>query len=148
MSEPVEYRLNRATVAELAGHLRSCDADFLPPLSERVVIESYADKIARKATRFEAWSGGTLVGLVAVYGDDRERRSAFITNVSVLGPWTGQGVAARLLARSVEHARDSGMRRVVLEVSGSNAAAVRLYEKAGFVAGDAGAPTVRMTLTL
>jgi hypothetical protein len=67
MNEAVEYLSNNASEAQIAGHLSRCDADFVPSLSGRVDINDYAKKIVNKAMRFEAWSGGELVGLVAAY---------------------------------------------------------------------------------
>lgn len=98
--------------------------------------------------RFEAWSGGTLVGLVAAYCNGREGRFAYVTSVSVLKAWAGQGIAARLLSRSVEHAKDSGMQQVRLEVASDNTSAIRLYEKCGFVAGKATKAFINMELSI
>lgn len=148
MSEAVEYLTNKASEAEIAEHLSRCDGDFVPPLSGRVEIIDYAKKIASKATRFEAWSGGRLVGLVAAYCNDQESHSAYITSVSVLREWTGKGIAERLMNQCVEHARASGMQRISLEVAGGNAAAIKLYKKSGFVLGKAKAPFVSMNLYL
>ena len=148
MSAAVEYLSNKASEAEIAEHLSHCDADFVPPLSGRVEINDYAKKIANKATRFEAWSGGTLVGLVAAYCNDQEKRIAYITSVSVLKEWMGKGIAARLMSQCIEHAKASGMRQISLEVASDNAPAIRLYEKSGFVAGKANAPFVSMNLYL
>lgn len=148
MSAAVEYLSNNASEAEIAEHLSRCDADFVPPLSGRVEISDYAQKIASKATRFEAWSGGTLVGLVAAYCNDQEKRVAYITSVSVLKEWMSKGIAARLMSRCIEHAKASGMRQVSLEVASDNAPAIRLYEKSGFVAGKVNAPFVTMDLHL
>jgi ribosomal-protein-alanine acetyltransferase len=44
----------------------------------------------------------------------------------------GRGVARALLDRCLEVARESGSARMLLEVSEANAAALRLYEGAGF----------------
>lgn len=148
MNEPIEFLLNKASAAQIAEHLLRCDADFVPPLSGRVEIRDYAQKIASKATRFEAWTGGTLVGLVAAYCNDQEKRIAYITSVSVLKAWSGKGIAAGLVGQCVEHAKASGMRQVSLEVAGDNAPAIKLYEKSGFVAGKANAPLVTMNLYL
>lgn len=148
MSGVVEYRSNKASEAEIAEHLSRCDADFVPPLSSRVEITDYAQKIASKAARFETWSGGTLIGLVAAYCNDREKRIAYITSVSVLKAWTGEGIAACLIKQCIEHAKASGMRQVSLEVASDNAPAIRLYEKSGFVAGKVNAPFVTMDLNL
>lgn len=148
MSAAVVFLLNKASEAEIVEHLLACDADFVPPLSGRVEIGAYAQKIASKATRFEAWSGGTLVGLVAAYCNDQEKRIAYITSVSVLRAWTGKGIAALLTGRCIEHAKASGMRQIELEVSGDNAPAIKLYKKSGFVASKANAPFVTMNLYL
>lgn len=148
MSAAVEFLLNAASAAQIADHLLCCDADFVPPLSGRVEINGYAQKIASKATRFEAWSGGTLVGLVAAYCNDPGKRIAYITSVSVLREWTGNGIVAHLMSQCVEHAKALGMRQIGLEVSSDNTPAIRLYEKSGFIAGKANAPFVSMNLYL
>jgi len=148
MNTAIDYLLNKASAVQIAEHLSRCDADFVPSLSGRVEIKDYARKIASNATRFEAWSGGTLVGLVAAYCNDREKRIAYITSVSVLREWTGKGIASQLMSRCVEHAKASGMRQMSLEVAGGNAPAIELYEESGFVAGKADAPLITMVLML
>ena len=148
MSVAVEYLVNKASEAEIEDHLRCCDADFVPTLSERVEILNYAQKIASKATRFEAWVNDTLVGLVAVYCNDREARIAHITSVSVMKAWTGKGIAARLTNQCVEHAKAAGMRQICLEVAAANLPAIKLYEKSGFVADKLNEPFIPMTLNL
>lgn len=148
MSAVVEYLMNKASEAEIAEHLSRCDVDFVPPLSNRVEINDYAKKIASKATRFEAWSGGTLVGLVAAYCNDQEKRIAYITSVSVLRDWMGKRNSARLISQCIEHAKVSGMRQISLEVARDNTLAIKLYEKNGFVAGRANASFVSMDLYL
>lgn len=148
MSAAVEYLMNKASEAEIAEHLSLCDMDFVPPLSGRVAIKDYAKKIASKATRFEAWSGGTLVGLVAAYCNDREKRIAYITSVSVLHEWTGKGSFTRLIRQCIEHAKVSGMRQIRLEVASDNTTAIRVYEKKGFVAAKAKGSFVPMELHL
>ncbi|MDX8411660.1 MAG: GNAT family N-acetyltransferase [Mariprofundaceae bacterium] len=146
MSAAVEFLLNKASAAEIAEHLLRCDVDFVAALIARVKIEDYAEKIATKAIRFEAWIGGTLVGMVAVYCNDQEHRIAYITNVSVLREWMGKGIAGRLVAQCTEHAKASGMRQVSLEVASDNAPAIKLYEKSGFIVGKANVPFVSMNL--
>jgi len=144
----VEYLSNRASAEEISEHLSCCDAAFVPPLSSRVEIAGYANKIVSRATRFEAWSGGTLVGLVAVYCNDLKNRVAYITSASVLRAWTRRGIAARLVGQGVEHAKASGMRQIILEVASGNMAAIRLYEKKGFATGKSSKSFVSMNLYL
>jgi ribosomal protein S18 acetylase RimI-like enzyme len=149
MSAAVAYLSNRASAAEISDHLSRCDADFAPLLSGRVEINDYAKKIANKATRFEAWSGGKLVGLVAAYCNDQVSRITYITSVSVLREWTGKGIATHLINQCVEHARASGMQQISLEVAGNNTPAIKLYEKIGFITTvKANTPFVSMNLCL
>lgn len=148
MTSPIQHRLNKASELEIRRHLLECDPDFVPPLSGRVDIASYARKIATKATRFEAWHEDSLIGLVAAYCNDTDSRVAYVTSVSVVRGWMGRGVASQLLTRCLEHAKASQMTVVRLEVGQANAPAIRLYEDKGFVAEQASPPFVTMTLHL
>ena len=148
MSGKVEYLLNKASAEEIGQYLRKCDVDFVPFLSSRVEIGDYAQKIASKAMRFEAWSSDRLVGLVAAYCNDQETRIAYITSVSVLKEWTGKGIAACLMSLCIKHVKTLGLEQVCLEVASDNTSAIRLYEKSGFVAGNPNAPFVTMNLYL
>ena len=148
MSAVVEYLSNKASAAEIAEHLRTCDTDFMPPLSGRIEISDYTQKILSKAMRFEAWSSDRLVGLVAAYCNDQETRIAYITSVSVLKEWTGKGIAACLMSRCIKHVKTLRLGQICLEVASDNTPAIRLYEKSGFVASNANTPFVTMNLYL
>lgn len=148
MTGSPEFDLNKADTAQLAAHLRACDDVFTPPLSDRVNVDDYASKIADRAQRFEAWINCELVGLIAAYCNDLEQRTAFITSVSVLPIWQGRGIASRLMAICIGYVRNLGFRRIELEVEGSNAAAVTLYNKHGFKKNSSNSQTKNMILNL
>lgn len=142
----VEYAVDRATVGEIAEHLKRCDRDFLPSLSKRVELPGYARKIESRATRFEAWAGDRLVGLVAAYCDGTKDRTAFITSVSVEEGFRRTGIAAEIVALCIAHVAQQGLQRIELVVDSDNAAAMHLYATCGFVAGDLKGRTVTMHL--
>lgn len=148
MSPSIEYLLNKASVTQIKDHLTNCEANFIPPLSDRLEIDDYAHKIVSNATRFEAWSDGTLVGLVAAYCNDQEKCIAYITNVSVLQAWTNIGIAARLLGQCIEFVKTAGMRQISLEVNRENSPAIKLYENSGFITRKSDTPLVIMNLFL
>lgn len=133
MTAVIEYACNKASPAELVQHLLCCDSNFTPPLSARLEIIDYSKKISSKATRFEAWAGNWLVGLVAAYCNDHKTHVVYITSVSVLKERMGEGIAAYLMTKCVENARALGMRQISLEVASDNIPAVNLYKKIGFV---------------
>ena len=148
MSLSIEYLLSKATFTQIEDHLLNCEANFLPPLSDRVEINDYAQKIMNKATRFEAWSDDTLIGLLAVYCDNQDKRIAYITNVSVLLAWTNMGIAARLVNQCIEFVTNSGMRQICLEVNKESSHAIKLYESSGFVTSKTDTPLLTMNLFL
>ena len=84
MNIAITYEKNKATTNEIAHHLRLCNNKFTPPLTSKVNINDYAEKIVANAYTFEARSNGELIGLVAAYFNSSINRHAFITNVSVL----------------------------------------------------------------
>jgi ribosomal protein S18 acetylase RimI-like enzyme len=140
--------MNRADRVELEAHLIHCDNNFVPPLSDRVDIQHYAEKLMDKSVRFEAWHGEKLIGLVAAYCNDPTKLTAFITNVSVLPAWQGHGIAAHLLANCLEHVRQLGFGALKLEVDSRNQAAVGLYRKHGFATAHANEHSLKLILTL
>ncbi len=148
MSGQVKFGLNEASKEQVVEHLRVCDNDFVPPLSERIKIEKYAAKIEQKAIRFEAWFNSKLIGLVAAYFNDQEKQSAFITSVSVLRGWTGKGIASQLMKQCIRHAKATNMKQLSLEVAIDNYPAISLYEKIGFIASNTDTLFVTMNLNL
>ena len=124
---------NLASASDIAYHLNGCGTVFTEGLRARVDIDAYALKILLNAERFEAWSDGTLIGLLAIYCNNPQQTSAFITNLSVFEEWRGRGIAGALLERSVALARQKGFEIIRLEVEAKNMAAVAVYRKYGFV---------------
>jgi ribosomal-protein-alanine N-acetyltransferase len=127
----VNYRLDSVGANVLLAHLRAADAGFTPPLSSRVNLADYAGKLATRARRVEAWESDLLVGLIALYANDPDR-GGFITNVSVLPDYQGQGIARELLTRTLALAAELGLPRLRLEVYADNKAALALYRRHGF----------------
>jgi ribosomal protein S18 acetylase RimI-like enzyme len=144
----VSYAAGAATAEQIAAHLVRCDARFEPSLSARVDIAAYAAKLSAHASRFEAWSDGELVGLVAAYCNDLTRGTAYITSVSVLEKWAGLGIATTLLRRCIDYAKLEGFRQIRLEVSSSSRRAIELYRKCGFSARGPGGSSMSMTIDL
>ena len=56
-----------------------------------------------------------------------------VTNVSVSGDCRREGVGYKMVKQLLERGRGIGIENYTLEVRAGNAAAIRLYEKLGFV---------------
>ena len=128
----IRYRIKTANAADILLHLQECDESFVSPLSQKVKLPAYAEKIESNAVTFEAWQDSTLAGLIAAYFNDSGSGIGFITNVSVSPDQTGKGIASSLMKRCTTYARDHGFNKIQLEVAAGNTAAVELYKKFNF----------------
>ena len=131
MSKALDYRREQAGADAIVAHFLGCDAAFLDSLRARTSLPDYASKLMARALRFEAWSGGRLAGLLAVY-HDATMGAAYISNVSVLSEHCRQGIASHLLSACLEEARKLALREITLEVARDNQAAIALYRRHGF----------------
>jgi ribosomal protein S18 acetylase RimI-like enzyme len=130
------YRINTASYEEILNHMERCDNDYSPPLSSKVDLCSYANKIHSYAVSFEAWDKDVnlLVGMINAYLNNTTTHTGFITNVSVLSNYRGMGIASALLVMCLKYAETKAFTSIELEVSPNIAPAIKLYSKAGFKA--------------
>ena len=71
-----------------------------------------------------------VVGFCGMYDVAEE---AHVTNIAVLPQFRGLGIAGQLVAAMIANAKAHGCQAMTLEVRRSNAPAIHLYEKYGFV---------------
>lgn len=148
MSADISLSLNQSAFDDVLAHLRTCDTTFVPPLSERVELASYAQKLVAHATRVEAWRGKELVGLLALYEGADAGASAYVTNVSVLPTLRSKRIASLLIAKYQYELSDMGIKILKLHVDSGNLAALRLYHRMGFVEEAGDGARISMTFQL
>ncbi len=124
----LRFARDESSQDDVREHLEGCDDRFRPPLSTRVNITAYAEKIRARARTFEAWEKQRLVALVAVY-TDVPGATAYITSVSVLPGFERRGIATKLLNSVIESLEREGIRSVMLEVSAVERGARRLVRE-------------------
>ena len=98
-------------------------------LAEAWSESAFSDELKNEsATVFVALISDAVVGFGGV---QRVLDEAYITNIAVKKESRRQGVGEALLKAIINHCADSSF--VTLEVRVSNSAAIKLYEKSGFV---------------
>lgn len=143
------YTINQSKAGEILLHLVACDKTFVPPLSQRIDLSTYSEKLIRYATNFEAWNGQKrLVGLVSVYMNDVSLKTAFITSVSVCPEYTGKGIAKNLILECLKETKQKRFSEIQLEVNKLNAPAIKLYSAFGFDISQIKKEIIKMNLTL
>lgn len=130
-STQVAYTVNKSSEKQICEHLCECAESFVPRLETRVNIEDYSSKIRDNAVTFEAWDSGQLVGLTAAYN---AQLVMYVTSVSVVRRFQGNGIAKCLLAQCIEYAGWHKCTEISLEVARDNLIATRLYSELGFTA--------------
>jgi ribosomal protein S18 acetylase RimI-like enzyme len=136
---PISFHKNKCSVVVLSEFLCENDEAFSPPLSSQVgAIPEYAEKVKSKAVVFEAYDNGAiLVGIVAIYLNDKNSGNGFVTSVVVAGSYQGMGIGSRLLINAISCAREHGFCKVSLEVHNENSKAISWYSQHGFAHKDA-----------
>ncbi len=124
MSAPVIRPMEAAHLPAVAALEQAC---FSRPWSEAALREELHNPVARFTV---ALIGGEVAGYLGLHVPADE---GFIDNVAVRADCRRQGVAAALLADAARWAAAQGLARLTLEVRVSNAAAIALYERAGYV---------------
>jgi ribosomal protein S18 acetylase RimI-like enzyme len=150
MNDPhnIQYKSATATPAEIEAHLKKCDTNFVTSLSQKVDLGQYAVKIKTNAVTFEAWEKEQLVGLIAAYFNDEEKRSGYITNVSTVKNHEGSGIGTQLMNNCINYAIKNNYFEIALEVNTESTPAIKLYNKFGFVKTNEENGTMRMKLNL
>ncbi|MCU7995609.1 GNAT family N-acetyltransferase [Shewanella glacialipiscicola] len=116
----------------LLSFLLEVDADFSPPLSSRLNLAAYANKIQANAIVVEDIIDGNLIkGIAATYANDESTRTAYLTFIAVKTCFRGLGVARKLIEKTEHILVKKGFFRLRLEVYKGNEA-INLYKRLGF----------------
>lgn len=125
-------KVDNINLEELTRIHLLCDKDFIPALSSRVDIKDYCVKLRNRANLITLNQGTEIIGLVAVYTNDQQKRIAYISSVCILKQYREKGFSKVLLKETIKYSSSIGMQRIHLEVGINNIPAIRLYESLGF----------------
>lgn len=113
--------------------LLQIDDSFPEKLSDRVVLEDFAEKISNKAEVFTEIDNDQIVGMVAGYINDTETKVSYINIVGVLEEYRGKGISQKLLKEFIDASREKDFEIIKLEVEKDNKSAIKIYKRLGFV---------------
>jgi len=106
--------------------------DFNPPLDSSINIKDYADKIVGNATVLSIIDSGKLVGFMAVYCNDPEKKVGYGTMLAISKSHRSYGIGPQLIKMTVDHLRKRGFQKFSLEIYKSNPRVINLYKRLGF----------------
>ncbi|MDO6390230.1 GNAT family N-acetyltransferase [Pontibacter sp. BT731] len=113
--------------------LQQIDKSYIPKISSQVNLSDYCDKLISKATVFVANINKKDVGLLAIYLNNIEAKTAFISSIGVLTEYRKYKVGQLLIELAITHTKNKEFYSISLEVNRQNIRAIRFYEKNNFV---------------
>lgn len=123
---------NPISRSELVEALKTL-GDLLPdPLSERVNIAEYAEKLLKFADIIYAKHEDRVIGIMAVYANDMQTRIAHFPLLFVANRYQHKGVGKELMLQAIALAKSRDMDSVWLYVHKENGHAIDFYYKLGF----------------
>lgn len=108
------------------------DNDFYEPLSARVDMEAFSQKLSDLSTTFVIYKDGEVAGLICSYFYDPVSKAGFITLVHTKHEYRGLHLSLHLLNAVKEYARKHGFEEITLFVSKQQTSAYQLYSRHGF----------------
>jgi len=108
------------------------DSEFIPPLSQRVDIVNYSNKLSSNAINIFVCEKRNDIGHAGLYINDEKNRIAFLSSICVKYKNRRDGIAQQLMDEIIISAENYNMERIDLEVYNGNIRAIRFYQKLGF----------------
>lgn len=108
------------------------DNDFYEPLSARVDMDIFSQKLSDLSTTFVIYKDAEVAGLICSYFYDPASKAGFITLVHTKHEYRGQHLSLHLLNTVKEYAHKRGFERITLFVSKQQTSAYQLYSRHGF----------------
>jgi ribosomal protein S18 acetylase RimI-like enzyme len=117
---------------KLLNFLRKVDHDFNPPLSSKVNLEEYVEKITQQAKLVIRYTTEReIIGLAVLYCNDLKDLKAYVSLVAVASSQRAKGYAKDMMQEAIDHVRRAGFDSVGIHTN--NPHAVSLYKNLGFV---------------
>lgn len=119
--------------AVIKDYVLQYDNDFYVPLSARVDIEAFSQKLSDLSTTFIVFKNSEIAGLICSYFYQPETKKGFITLVHTKHEYRGQHLSLPLLEAVKQYAKGRGFESIGLIVSKQQTSAYNLYSRHGFV---------------
>lgn len=125
-----DFRIEKLSYKVFLSFIKDVEKDFVPPLLERIDVETYFNKVNTYAAFIECYDDNELAGLLISYVNNKETRKGFVTFIAVKERYRGNGIAGNLLDKACEFAKRNGMS--LMGIDTNNIIARDCYIKNGF----------------
>lgn len=129
----MKFQLNQLSKEEILFLLQKVDPHFVPfPLSKKVDLKLYSEKLAKYAVHFSVEDNNRLIGMTCCYLNHPEKGIAY-TSITCIDPdYFGLGLGKKLTHNCEEYARISGFKFVEFEVHIDNKPSIEMHKTIGY----------------
>ncbi len=129
----MKYLQNKYSPNEIYSFLQKVDSYFEPaPLSTRVDLREYSEKIAKKAEHFSCEVNNQLVGILCCYINNTNGQTVYITLTCIDPKYFGLGIAKKLTENCELYANKIGFKYIEMEIPIKNFRSVKIHLKMNY----------------
>jgi ribosomal protein S18 acetylase RimI-like enzyme len=130
----IEISNSKKSKEKIFKYLKSNSSVFVPPLSGRVDLNTFTEKITKYARQTWIYDNeqNEIAGFMACYFNDPKKEIAYITSISIVEKYQAKGLGIMLINDSIDFAKKNNFRKIQLEVSKINTNAIGFYRKQQF----------------
>lgn len=132
LNEKQTVYVGKPATAFFKEYVLEHDNDFYEPLTGRIDVDAFVEKVHTLSTTFVLVVDGEVAGLTASYFYDLPSEKGFITLTHTKHEFRGQRLSTVLLKAAQDYARSINFKYIDLVVYKENAPAFNLYKKHGF----------------
>lgn len=116
---------------QIVSFLQSINNDFNPPLTEKVNLYEYVDKILNKAhIIYRLSQENKIIGLLVLYCNDEIELKSYATLLGVDKNYRGKGLARSMMNEAIEYVKKRNY--LTISLYSNNNIAISLYKDLGF----------------
>lgn len=123
----------KLTQNEILKFLLDVDKHFKPePISKRVNLDEYAEKLSTFANHFYVKEDESIIGMSCCYMNDPSKEKIFVSITCVDYKYLGKGIGRRLTNEYEKEAIKEGFKAIEFEVHIDNLPSIEMHKKLGF----------------
>lgn len=131
----LEYKIMELTNFEkekLKEFILNINYDFPIPITEKINIDEFLDKIKKNGKVYCAYDENEIVGCNYFYANNQKEKIAFITLLAIKKEYRGSGIGSILLDKTIEYCKKQKLKKIQLYTHKNNYTARKFYSKKRF----------------
>lgn len=125
-------KLSKKDENQLLFFIKKEDKSFPEPLSSRVDLKEYVNKLLNNAIIYAVEDMNTYAGVICYYKNDYNSKVAYLTYLCVNNDYRKRKIGQKLIDIMINDCKHDKFNKIILETSKDNVIAQKFYEKNGF----------------